>query len=182
MTAAQAKAMPFRPRERRLALVAACVIGCWVLVSWVVQPLWNRAGELRRHVETQTEKLEKFSRLLAEVPALERERQRLAGYLRAENEEQAQSGFLNDLEALSRQSNLHINLKPRPMKREGQVSRFEVELDLEGSQESLLAFLDALLRLPRLVQIERLRLSSVPTKEQLLRADLVVQKLTLQGP
>ena len=85
----------------------------------------------------------------------------------------------NEVEALSTRSNLQLNLKPRPMKREERMSRFEVELDVEGSQSNLLAFLDALLSMPKLITIERLRISSVPGKENTLRANLVIQKITL---
>ena len=172
--------MTFRPRERRLALIAGVVIGSWLLVSWLVQPLWDRAKAFRLQVETQTEKLEALSRLAAQGPAVEREYQVLASYLDATDEEQAQSEFLDELEHLCRQSNLHLNLKRKPLKREGRMGRFEVELDVEGSQADLLEFLDALLHMPKLIAIDRLRLSNVPTKSDVLRANLVVQKLILR--
>ena len=169
-----------RPRERRLALIAGVVTGSWLLVSLLVQPLWDRAKALRLQVETQTEKLEALGRLLAQAPAVDREYQTVAPYLEVEGDDQAQSAFLNELERLSRRSNLQLNLKPRPLKREGRMGRFEVELDVEGSQADLLAFLDTLLRMPKLIAIDRLRLSSVPTKPDVLRANLVVQKLILR--
>ena len=168
-----------RPRERRLVLVASVLIGCWVLVSWLVQPLWDRVRDLRLHLETQIEKLDALSHLLEQAPSIERAYQKIAPYLRAGDDEQSQGSFLNELETLSRSSNLQINLKPRTVKREEHMSRFEVELDVEGSQENLLTFLDAILRMPRLVAVERLRISSVPAKEHLLRANLVIHQLSL---
>ena len=170
----------FRPRERRLALIAGVVIGCWLLVSWIVQPLWDRARDLRVRVESQTEKLEAINRLLAKASIIEHEHQQVAGYLTREEGREAQGAFLNELEALARTSGLQLNLKPRPVKPEERFSRFEVELDVEGSQERLLAFLDGLLNLPKLLVIDRLRLASVPAKEHALRANLVIQKLTLR--
>ena len=170
----------FRPRERRLALIAGVVIGCWLLVSWLVQPLWDRTRELRARVESQTEKLKALNQLLAQASAIEREHQQVAGYLTREEEEQAQSAFLNELEALARGLGLQLNLKPRQVKPEERFSRFEVELDVEGAQDRLLAFLDGLLGMPRLIAIDRLRLSSVPANEHALRANLVIQKLTLR--
>ena len=59
------------------------------------------------------------------------------------------------------------------------MSRFEVELDVDGSQQELMTFLDALLRMPKLIAVERIRISSVPAKADLLCANLVIQKLTL---
>ena len=154
------------------------LVSCWVLVSWLVQPLWDLTRDLRLHVETQTEKFQAFSHLLAQGPSIDREYQDLAVYLETEDDEQAHSSFLNELEQLSQASQLRMNLKPRPVKREERLSRFEVELDVEGSQQNLMTFLDALFGMPKLIAIERLRISSVPTKEDLLRANLVLQKVT----
>jgi hypothetical protein len=53
-------------------------------------------------------------------------------------------------------------------------------LDVEGPQQNLLAFLDALLAMPRLITIERLRLSTFASKERLLRANLIIQRVTFQ--
>lgn len=167
------------PRERRLAMIAAVLIGCWGLVSWVAQPLWDRIQDARSKVELQTEKLDALRRLLAEASAIEQDYAGRASYLDAADDERAQSAFLNTLETLSRDANLQVDLKPRPMKREGRLSRFEVELSVEGSQEQLLGFLDALLGMPRLITIERMRLSSIPLKENWVRANLVIQKLAL---
>jgi len=169
----------FRPRERRLAFIAAMVLLSWAVVSWIVQPLWDRVRELHLQVETQLEQLEAVNRLLAQEPGVLRRHQALAGRLRMEEDgSQPDGSLLDELEALSRQSNLKLNLKPHPVK-PGQVSRLDVELDVEGSQEKLLAFLDAIFDLPRLVTIERLRISSVPTKEH-LRASLLIQQLTIR--
>ena len=168
--------LAFRPSEQRLALMAALVLLSWGVVSWIVQPLWDRVRELQLHVDRQLEKLEAVNRLLSQEPSVARRHQALASHLQVESDE---GSLLHELEALSWQSNLTLNLKPHPLKAEDHVSRLEVELDVEGSQEKLLAFLDALLGLPRLVAIERLRISSIPTKEQQLRASLLIQQLTL---
>jgi len=165
----------------RLALVAGGLIGCWVLVAILVQPLWDRGQDLRLKVTVQAQRLEALTRLLNQAPAIDREYERIAPYLEADDE-QAHGAFLNELEALSRQAHLRLNLKPRAGKQEERVSRFEVELDVEGSQEHVLAFLDQLLAMPRLMTIERLRLASVPTKDQRLRANLVIHKLGIPQP
>ena len=81
---------------------------------------------------------------------------------------------------MARRAGVQLGLKQRPKKPDEKLSRFEVELDIEGSQSQTLSFLDALFRVPRLIVIERLRLATVPGKEGALRADLVVQKLTLR--
>ena len=181
-TSASASAATLRPRERRLALIAGVVVGCWLFVSWLVQPLWDRLSDLCLRVEHQTEKLEALNRLAKQVPAIEERYQRVAAYLAGEDDERAQSAFLNELELLSRGSELHVNLKQRPPKREERLSRFEVELDVEGAQDALLAFLDRLIAMPTLMAVERLRLSTIPTKADQLRANLVIQHLAIRQP
>ena len=168
-----------RPRERRLALTAAVVIGCWLFVSWIVQPLLTRGREVGLRVETQTEKLDALRRLLVRAPALEQEYQQLAAYVDGADDAATQGAFLSALESLSRETGVTLNLKPRPVKTEGRMSRFEVELDIEGSQDRLLAFLDELLRMPKLVAVDRLRISATPAREGLLRANLILQKLSV---
>lgn len=171
------KGLTLRARERRLTLVAVVLIGCWGLVSWIVQPIWERLHSLQVHVETQTEKFNALHRLLAQGPSTEETYQQLARYLSSESEEQAQASLLNDLEVLSSQSNVRLNLKPRSAKRDERLSRVEIEVEVEGSQAHLLAFLDALLGMPRLIVVERLRMSPTPSSAQLLRAYLVIQQL-----
>ena len=169
-----------RPRERRLALVAAVLIGCWAIVSWLVQPLWNGMRSLQLRVDVQSEKLDALGQLLSQAPAVEGKYQEIAPYLASGNDERAQGALLESLEALARTANLQLNLKPRAVKRQGTVSQFEVELDVEGPQDRLLPFLDAVLGIPRLVAVERLRIASVPTNAESLRANLVLQQLSLQ--
>lgn len=172
--------MGFRPRERRLALSAAILIGCWVLLSWVVLPLWDQIREARLQVEMQTARLEAVGRLLVQAPVVERAYQGLTPYLETEDDERAHSALLSELEALSRSANLEINLKPRPAKPMDRIRAVEIELDVEGAQMDLMVFLDSLLRMPRLVAIERLRISSVHSRQDVLRANLVLQHLILR--
>ena len=170
-----------QPRERRLALIAAVLIGCWVLLGGLLQPLWERVQVLHASVEVQHQKLDGITRLLDRAPAIERRFQAAEGYLEpGNNDEQAQGAFLNELESLSRTSDVRLNLKPRSASPEAHVSRFEVELDAEGSQANLLGFLDALLKMPKLLTVERLRIATVPARQDLLRATVVLQKLSIK--
>ena len=174
--------LALRPTERRLALVAGVLIGCWAIVSWVVQPLWDRVHRLRERVQMQTEKLEALTRLVRQSSDIERAYQHAAPFLRSAESGNTPEAFLHDLESLARQAGVTLNLKPRPLKEDERLARFEVELDVEGSQQSLMPFLDSLLHLSRLTSIDRLRLSTIPTKTDGLRANLIVQQLFLKVP
>ena len=165
-----------RPAERRLALIAVMVIGCWAFVSLVVQPLLVRRDVVRQQVETQSEKLEAIHRVLSQADAVDQVYQQYAPYL-----DTADGGtFFSELESVARTASVTMNLKPRPVKTDGRVSRLEVELDVEGPQANLLAFLDSVLQMPKLVAIDRLRLSTTPAKEGVLRANLILRKLSIR--
>lgn len=168
-----------QPRERRLALIAAVLIGCWVLLGGLIQPLWERVQALHAQAASQHQKLDGMTRLLDRAPAIERRFQGVAGYLESGDDAQAQGAFLTALESLSRDAGVRLNLKPRPATPDGRVGRLEVELDAEGSQANLLGFLDALFRMPTLLTIERMRITTVPAKQDLLRATIVLQKLSI---
>ena len=173
-------AISLRSREWRLLLYAAVIFGCWAFLSWVVQPLWDHMRDLQLQVGTRQEKLESLNRLLKQAPAILREHQQLARYLETDDTEQVRRGFLNELESLSRQSSVQLNLKPRPLKEAERATRFEVEVDVEGSQGQVMEFLDGLFAMPRLMTIERLRVSGIPSKPDLLRTNLVIQRLILR--
>lgn len=170
--------LKFRPRERRLALAAGVVIGCWVFVSWIVQPLWERVRELRVEAQTKTEKVEAINRLLTKAGSIEQTYQQSAPYLTSGSDDRTGAAFLNELETLSRSSNVQLSLKPHQPKDEERMSRFDVELDVEGSQQNLLEFLDALFRLQKLIAVERFRISIIPAKTDTLRAYLLLNTYT----
>ena len=174
------KLLILRPRERRLALIAGVFIGCWGLIFGVAHPLWVRGRDLQAHAQTQSEKLQSISRLLASATTIEQTYQQMAPYLELGDDDRVQRACLAELETLSRQSEIQLNLKPHSMRREERTSRFDVDMDVEGSQQQLLTFLDALLRLPRLMTIERVRIATVPARASVLRANLSIQYLTVQ--
>ena len=169
-----------KQRERRLLLIASIVIGCWAVVSLIVVPLREQATDLEQRLDSQTLTLETLHRLLAQRSSIEQRYQAASGLLSEESAEGIEAALLAELEALAQRSGVQINLKPKPTKQEGQVSRVGVELDFHATQEHLLGFLDELLRANRLIQIERLHISGAPGKPGLLRAQLHIEQLTLQ--
>ncbi|PIQ84115.1 MAG: hypothetical protein COV75_03900 [Candidatus Omnitrophica bacterium CG11_big_fil_rev_8_21_14_0_20_63_9] len=167
-----------KPRERRLALIAGVLIGCWVIVSLLIQPLGERTQALGERIQTDAEKLSGLQSMLLRQVTIERRYARAAAYLSYASAEEDHREFLDVLEELSRTAELKLNLKPRPARLDGRLVRMEIELDVEGSQANLLVFLDQLLRMPKLLVIERLRISVIPTRTDTLRANLVVQALS----
>ncbi len=169
-----------RPREQRLALIAAGVIGCWVATRWVLQPLWGHVVDLRLHVESQTERFDALSRLVAQAPSIERAYEALTPYFETQPDEDTQRAFLSELERMARSAGIQLNLKPRPLQQTEHGSAFEVEVDVEGAQRACLSFVDAVLGMPAFMTIDRLRLLTVPAQTGTVRVNLVVQRLLVR--
>ncbi len=168
------------PRERKLALSAVIVVATWVIVASLGQPLWQRWHDLGQQTTVSQEKFDRLRRLASRKVAIERAYREAAHFLSTEPEDLVQRAFLDELEALARAGNLQISLKPRPIQRDGRVSRLGVELEVDATQEALLAFLDGLLSRPSLIELERLRIAATSSQDSPLRATLLVNKVVIR--
>jgi len=170
-----------RPGERRLAFIAAVLVSCWVIISLLLQPSWDHVRRLQGQIESAGQKLEAIRDLLAGASKVRQRHALLTTQLNLGDGTDTQRTLLGELESLARQSGVQINLKPRPMKQDGMFTRFDIEFDLEGSQANSLGFVDALIRMPRVFTVERLRMVSVPAQsEASVRTNIVIQSFTLQ--
>lgn len=168
------------PREQKLALAAMVLIAIWVIVSWVGAPLVDRFTQLQQQTSLSRKRLLRLRELAGHTPAIEQAYAAYARYRDKTPDESAQSAFLSELEESARSGGLSLSLKPRPLQHDGEVSRFGVELDLEGTQNAVLAFLDRLLSHPSLIELERLRLSGTVSTTRPLKANLVVTKVLVR--
>ena len=167
-------------RETALAWAAAMIIICWVGLSLVGEPLWKRSADLERQMMVAQKKLERLQQLAARQGAIEQAVRAWSQFWSDQPDEQLQQEYLEELERLAATKDLHLNVKPHPIRRQGEVSRFEVELEVESSQEQLLAFLDQLLAHPSLLELDRLRISSTASKDHPLKADCVISKVVIK--
>jgi hypothetical protein len=121
--------------------------------------------------------MDAFRRLIERASAIDTKYQAILPYVQAARGEDAEAVFLHELETLSRNAQVHLNLKPRQVKTQDLARRFEVELDAEGGQTSILQFLDGIFTMSKLVSFERIRLSTVPGKEGVVRANVVIESV-----
>ena len=169
------------PREQQLAIAALGVMVSWVVVSWIGLPLWNHLNQLDQQRLLAEKKLTRLKELASRKPIIEQAYQRYARFRSAEPDERIQQAFLNELEQLGQGGEFSMNLKPRPAQRQGDVTRFGVELDVEATQQDLLAFLDRLLASASLLELERLRISTTASKDHPLKATLLVNKVIVRS-
>ena len=168
----------FSSRERTLAVVALTVMGACGFVSAVGWPLWNQLTQLTQQTAVAQKRIIRLRELVRRRPGIEQLYQSYAA-LRggADSADRMGRTFLDELEQLAHAANLQLNLKPKPLTREGDVSLIAVEVEVDASQEALLAFLDRILALPRLIRLERVRLASSASKDYPIRATLLLEKV-----
>ena len=181
MTPSLTQLKNLQPRERRLAMIAGVLIGCWLMLSWLLQPLWVRVRELNERVGQERDRLEAMTGLAERAGPAQQAYQEIAPLI-GQGGETDQALFLNALETMAQSAGVRLNIAPRSAVTADGLSRSNVELDAEGDQQHVIAFLDAILTMPALATVERLRLSMVPGKSDMLRASLLLQHIQLQTP
>ncbi|HEX9779836.1 MAG TPA: hypothetical protein VGB20_01330 [bacterium] len=161
-------------RERQLGVFAALLVGCWALLASVLQPLWERAGELSADVDRLRARLAGMERAVGDPAGAEEAYRAAAAYLADPAEAGSQRELLTELESRARSAALTIGLRPRQGAARA-TEAFALELEVQGEQASVLRFVDEVLRLPRLISVPRVHMSASPGQNQLLRATLIVK-------
>jgi hypothetical protein len=142
--------------------------------------LWDRLRILDRQALAARQRMAQFKALAARTPRIDQRSQAYAGFWSEGSDELLRQTFFEELEQFAGGGKLPLNLKPRPIRREGRVGRLGVELEVDATQAELLAFLDRVFAHPSLVELERLRIAPTASPESPLRATLVVNKVIIQ--
>ena len=165
--------------RQRLTLAALAGLSTWLLSVWIGLFLCNRLKELDRQQLVAQQQRARLEALAARQPYLEQQARTYASFLADGSDEFLQQAFFDELEQFAAEGGLQLNLKPWPIQRDGDVRRLGVELEVEATQGSLLAFLDRLFASSSLCELERLRIATAASAEYPLRATLVVSKVII---
>ena len=168
------------PRERALVLVMAAAVIAWGSLVWIGRPLWGRLRQLDQAAVASQQQLERLRELSQRRAEIERKARAYARFQSTMPEDSLQRQFLDELEQYARDANLQINLTPRPIQRERSMSRLGVEVDADATQETLLTFLDCLLRGPSLIEVSRVQMSAAFSKDFPIKASLLVHKIVVR--
>ena len=160
-------------------LVVLAGLSTWMLSVWLGLSLWNRLKELDRQQLVAWQQRARLEALAARQPHIEQQARIYASFWADGSDEFLQQALFDELEQFAAEDGLQLNLKPRPIQRDGDVHRLGVELEVEATQGSLLAFLDRLFSSPSLFELERVRISTAASAEYPLRATLVVNKVVI---
>lgn len=169
--------LALQARERKLVLAASVILITWGMMTWFGFPLWDQFQTLQQQATVSGKKLARLRELVARKPLIEQQYRAYAGFWSEESDELIEGAFLDELEQLARSGQLQISVKPRPVQREGSVSRLGVEVDVDGTQAALLGFLQQLLAAPSLIELARLRVSTTVSTDRPLKGSVLVSKI-----
>lgn len=167
-------------RDRKRVLVVGVGLVSWLVIGWGGVPLWHRLTHLEQESSSSRQRMAQLQELLRRQPVIEQQARAYANFSSDESEEMAQRRLLDELEAWAGEANVQLNLKPKPIQREGTVSRLGVEVELDSTQDALLAFLDRVLTAPALLELDRLQISATASNDALLRAHLTVSRVLIR--
>lgn len=170
--------MPSARRNAPLLRLAGVALAGGLAIGWG-RPLWQRLAHLEQEASTAQQRVAQLQALMQRRAIIEQQAQTYAKFSTAEPEEVLQRQLLDELERWAEDTGVQLNLQPRPVQREDVVSRLKVEVELEGPQAALLAFLDRMLSTPSLLQLDRVHITAASSKDSRLRANLVVTRLLL---
>ncbi len=159
------------PRERWLGLLALVVVLAWAAgrVAW---PLWDRWQMLRRQSVAWQARLARLQLLAARASVVEDAADASAGTAPWPSD-MTERQLLDEVEQLAGGGQLQLTLKPQV----AAPGRWGLEIEVDGHQPAVLAFLDRLLALPARLELERLTLHATGTAAAPLRATIVIVQM-----
>lgn len=169
------------PRERGLVILTSTVIGLALGYQLLLEPFLSRFNELRSTIGTQTLRLEKDHRLIAEREATQKSLAAVVSGLKMTgSEEEEIADFLSRVEQMAGQAALPLKgLRPRPATSLGPYRLFAVEVSAEGRMEQVTRFLQELQDSAQIVKVDRMQLAVKGGSSDLLEANLTLSILRL---
>lgn len=168
-------------RDRKRLWIVGIGLLSWLVIGWGGLPLWHRLTHLEQEASSSRQRVGQLQELLGRQSDIEQRAQAYARFSSADSEDVLQRRLLDELEQWAVDTNVQLNLKPKAIQREGTVSRLGIEVELDSSQEALLAFLDRLLRAPSLLELDRLQISATASKEFPLRTQMTVSRVLIRS-
>lgn len=158
-------------------VVSGLLILAWGLGLWLGVRLGHRLARLNQEAAAAQQRLIHLQGLAARRPRISQTYQAYAGVFEEGSGHAWRQAFLEELEGCA-DAGVQLTLKPQAIRSHGDVSRLGVAMEIEATQEGLLAFLDRIFALSALVELDRLQVSTAASPDYPLKASLLVSKLT----
>jgi len=166
-------------RERIGAFLGAAFLLLVFLDSLIIKPINARVKALNTEIETGEAQLGRYLRNLSRRDAVLEEYQKYAKYVKkAGSDEEETAKILGEIETLARKSNLTLaDMKPRMPRSIGFYKEYTVEIEVEGSMNSIMNFLYELNSSTQLLRAERVRLYPKKKDASAVKGAILVTKI-----
>lgn len=168
-------------REKIGAYLSAAFLLAVFLDNLVIKPISARVKVLNMEIKTSEAQLSRYLRNLNRKDEVLKEYQKYIKYVKnGGSDEEETAKILGEIEALARKSSLTLaDMKPRTPRAIGFYKEYTVEIEVEGSMDSITNFLYQLNTSSQLLRTEKVRLYPKKKGSSAIKGLILVTKILI---
>lgn len=165
-------------REKLLFYLTIAIIAFSLIFNFLIIPLGKKWSQLNREILAKEMKLRKNIKFLKQERAVKKIYLKYYDYSKREGSDEGEmTSLLDRVEKVASMAGIHIaNIRPRPIKNFSFYKKYTLEMNCEATLLQFIEFIYNLQKTPRLIRVERLKITS-QEKKSLLRAQMFISKL-----
>jgi Tfp pilus assembly protein PilO len=168
-------------KKEKIGLMVAAVIFFLAFSDrLILNPINRRIQQVNQEIKTSEKQLKMGLYNLSQKETIISEYGKYSQYFKSlGSEEEDTAAILSEIETVAKKSNMTLlNLKPLPSKDKGFYKEYSIEVETEGTIESLINFIYRLNTSTQLLRVEKLRLSLKDKDSGLIKAPLLITKIS----
>lgn len=172
----------FSRREKTIAAICAAAISIWTVDALVIRPIKHSIVVLEERIAVQEKETLHRLKSVSQKPTVDAGFSRLEETLRLheKGDEEARASMLEDVERIARLKGVDLSeVKPQAVAGEAREGKraFAVRMQVDGSLDRLLVFLNELLKSDKLYLIQTFRMTPHPDGNGRIRAHVTANRI-----
>lgn len=166
-------------KKERIGLTAAAIIVSLAFLDrLILNPINKRIQQISQEIKISEKQLKMGLRNLNQKEAIISEYGKYSQYFKGlGSEEETTAAILSEIEAVAKKSNMSLlDLKPQPSKDKGFYREYSVEVEAEGTMDSLVSFLYQLNSSTQLLRAEKLRFNLKSKESSFIKASILITR------
>jgi len=167
-------------KKERVGLTAAAIIVSLAFLDrLILNPINKKIQQIGQEVKINEKQLKMGLYNLNQKAAILSEYAKYSQYFKGfGSEEETTASMLSGIEAMAKKSNIDLlDLKPQPSKDKGFYREYSVEVEAEGTMDSLVSFLYQLNSSAQLLRTEKLRFNLKNKDSSLVKASILITRV-----
>jgi Tfp pilus assembly protein PilO len=172
------------PRETLILIITLGLAVFFIAYQLVVKPMREGSTDINDQLRLGRNQLINDSLLVAQSPSIESRYKNLVDLIGVADSEEAQMPIIvAKIEAVARESNVHIaNIQPRKTVTQKEAMFLPVELEIDAQWVNIVQFLHLLQQQPNFYFINELNLEKYSGVLNSLRGRIVISRMFLVSP